>query len=1072
MKRQILKSFAALCAGVMTLCASSFFASCDRIDNLEQAIAAVEKDVAALREDLTQQLNDLTARVDALYTLSFQVSDKNELQYSFDGGKTWVGTKVILVEEGDLKFKVSQNELMYSEDGGTSWKASGVILAENCDNVFDFKVENGQVYFSSGDGNWKPTGALICSNPKAELIDNGDSVTIKVGEASFTINKPEEIVFELKAGKLYFASEAVQKVGIKSSGIEDITVMSAPKGWYAEINSEGLVEITAPKVEDTDDSWNDDYTVMTPASAVAIGHVKVHACSVEGKCMVGKLAVEVSGDQLIVKAYGGKYEIATTYNYLYYPAYFGISLKENYQDDAKKLIDSFQNADYEFQDAWKYKTNDIATGLIADVLGSEPVVGKEYVVWAVQELSADYPTLNDLVLAFYSPVAVNVKEDEAKRTAYDNYISIEVLGAESYWALAIPDMGEDFGLGGPDYYKEQMVDGISYGYGMGKLLKENYEGSLYGITEGTNSYVGQGTPGTTGTLLILPVDGRPVDMYTVEDVLEFKFDTNPLMSGGAVNVTVEQVYEAKKMNEFWEYEVMPIDRRTELAVKVTMNSENWNSFYFAFFTEEQLLKDGAVMTDEQLVAAVLSNQASYPISKEELDPVILYQDLNPASTRYFVSFVVDEAGKFGNVTRNELVTDDIKRSEMTYKVEVSVPEPGEWDDFAMGIKNSKSIEFKVTTGQDALKYKYVWMQSYPEHEYEGIDPADLAGKIHVAEVTSWGDVKETDLLEGGKLVLDEHEYGNTYYFAILPYDMDGNPAAEAYSLEYSCNFELAEVISDPAEFAFEPVVYLNIPEKKQGSWGELYYWKNEYGDYAYSLSYTVEPVAGTEIRTLLIDPKYGFDALASAKSKASSLWAGMVGNQSYAPEILDEAATVSSSLYAGDAPIATVILVSWKDAAGKYYYKEVDITPALDFMYKDLNWDGTPAEGVNTPDGKQWVYEGGYMLTEGDYKLNMLLDFGVTVPGKVCVAYDATFIGAPEGTFLMANSMDSDFEAIDGTCGYLIISNTDVTGSVNKTRIPYYGLTETSCLFPYNSLLGEEANCTINTNENIAVMQM
>ncbi|MBE6227472.1 MAG: hypothetical protein E7120_01175, partial [Bacteroidales bacterium] len=98
MKRHFMKGLMALCAGVMTLAAaSSLFVSCDKYDDseLREQISALDKRVQNL-ETLKSQLEALTQRVDALYTLKFQVGDNNELQYSFDGGKTWISTGVVL----------------------------------------------------------------------------------------------------------------------------------------------------------------------------------------------------------------------------------------------------------------------------------------------------------------------------------------------------------------------------------------------------------------------------------------------------------------------------------------------------------------------------------------------------------------------------------------------------------------------------------------------------------------------------------------------------------------------------------------------------------------------------------------------------------------------------------------------------------------------------------------------------------------------------------------------------------------------------------------------------------------
>ena len=89
----------ALCTSVMTLvAASSLFVSCYDDAYLREDIADLEDRVSAL-ESLVANIEALTQRVDALYTLEFQVSAEKELQYSFDGGKTWISTGIVLSEQ-------------------------------------------------------------------------------------------------------------------------------------------------------------------------------------------------------------------------------------------------------------------------------------------------------------------------------------------------------------------------------------------------------------------------------------------------------------------------------------------------------------------------------------------------------------------------------------------------------------------------------------------------------------------------------------------------------------------------------------------------------------------------------------------------------------------------------------------------------------------------------------------------------------------------------------------------------------------------------------------------------------
>ena len=84
MKRQIMKSLMALCAGVMTLCAaSSLFVSCEGYDDseLRGQISQLDQRVKNL-ENLQAQLEALTARVFKFYARMLEFNKTLHILYS------------------------------------------------------------------------------------------------------------------------------------------------------------------------------------------------------------------------------------------------------------------------------------------------------------------------------------------------------------------------------------------------------------------------------------------------------------------------------------------------------------------------------------------------------------------------------------------------------------------------------------------------------------------------------------------------------------------------------------------------------------------------------------------------------------------------------------------------------------------------------------------------------------------------------------------------------------------------------------------------------------------------------
>lgn len=898
MKRQFMKGLMSLCAGVMTLCAaSSLFVSCYDDTALQEQISALDKRVQNL-ESVLKQLEELTARVDALYTLKFQVTTENELQYSFDGGSTWVST--------------------------------GIVLATQCEHECP------------------PCQYVPCEHecPEVSLVDNGDSVTIKVGDAEFTIEKPEQIVFEIRAGKVYFESEGTMQVAIKSSGIEDITVMSAPKGWYAEINAEGLVEITAPNYEDCQEGYgwdeNDEY-YETPAKCAASGYVKIHACSTEGKCMVGKLPVEVASQPLIVKAYSGTAYFTLVGESSWWNAtfYYGVSEKANLEADTADLLKRMNNGDWSLYE--DYPTNDgeltEIEASIAELLGEEPQVGKEYVVWAVVENSEAMPyTTEDLVLAYYSPVNVTVTENEAAKTAFNVEVTVDVQGADSYVAVSMPE--SQLQWTSVDDIKEQMAMAMGEGQYYGKLYTESYTGSALDIANGTSySMSGNYSPDSDVYVFILPLDGRSKQDYTPADVVYFQFATAPLAAGGSIDLSAKQV--TSYMGEVYDYEIwdyvmqeIALDPYTQLGVEVTPSANGeWEALYYGWLDAATYADYGAY--EEDLVDYLLEN--SYPNTPAEVKawPVYLVQEVSPATTMHFVAFIVDKDGKYGKFAHVELTSKELVKADFEWT------EPYTTNLTDGVLKNSTTLKFTPVFegGKEAASYKYVLAQTKYYNQYEGMDDAQMAEELYFSTSSEVKTVSAEELVNG-VLYVDGHKYGYPYYFAIVPIDAEGNPGASAAILEYEAVFELSEAITEGEAFeATKPQFTLNLPPVEEfypdGGWGDAAYYGYEdqtewgYGyHYYYEIGFAVTPAEGTEVKAQYVDTQ-SYTLGSTAAAKAGQLWSESLGFGAVTATEPTESSYKYISNYWDEPAPAIVFCLSWKDAEGTIYYMDVDVQPEL-----------------------------------------------------------------------------------------------------------------------------------------------
>ena len=985
-----MKSLMALCTGVMTLvAASSLFVSCYDDSALKNDINKLDKRLQVV-EQLKADLDALTAKVNGLYTLQFDVTSEGKVQYSFDG-KTWTTTDIVLAEG--------------------------------------------------------------CACPAVSLVDNGETVTVKIGDAELVLEKPQEIVFELRAGKVYFLSETTSTVAIKSSGIEDVSVMSAPKGWFADINSEGVVEITAPEYSTTqsDGAYDPelDEWVETPAINAATGFVKVHACSTEGKCMVGKIAVEVAEKALVVKAFTGTATFTMISDSRWGNSfYYGVSTKDAYEAEIKTLADAIANMNWDALEAYGYSDGETVELSIAEALGTELEVGTDYVAWAL--VDGYEVSVSDAVLSFYTHYSIEATEVEEERTANNITVNVTAEGLDTYVAVAMPAMYCD----DPDYTKEMMVETLANGQYYGKLHTEAYSGDLLEIAEGTNYYMGGNySPECVCYLFILPLDGRPVVDYSAADVLMYEYQTSGLTAGGSVNVSAEEVteYDGMGYDDDWNLvsKHFVLNPYSELGVQVSFSSEDWGSFYYQFMDAETYAATEG--NDEVLVSLLLEGYGYTQNDLYEFQswPVIT-ESFVPGSSVYFVAFAVDTNAKYGQVTKVELATDELEWADLM------------WEDGSYAtnlvdgvLKNNTVFEFTPQFTEDVLSYKYLWANVTHFNQYEGMDDATMAENLFLDASV---ETVAADELVDGKILVGDNAFSNDYFFAIIPITAEG-PGCSALMLNYSCKFAIDEVATEGAEFeATEPGIVINMPTKFQydNYDGEDPFYGfapgnsfNPSKQYYYQLDYNITPVEGTEVCTVLVI-NGDYELPESPAERASALWAEKLG--SYYTVVTTEAMKADYrfiSHYDGTPAPDLYLCVSWKDAEGNYYYKEYSLQDALAALDAKCN----------TPAGKQWAFT--WMQMGG---LPTVLDFGVTLDGQCVVAYDPVVMGAPEGSpYQIYNMVAYEFVPVDETSGKLILTTVNMFDEEISQEFEYSNYTGNSCHFEFDetSFVGEPVDGTL-----------
>lgn len=1096
MKRQIMKGLSALCAGAMTLfAASSLFVSCYDDAELRGEISGLGDKVAGLEQrlaDLEKKLNDELGKIQRL----FQAADA-ELGEADNAIQAMIkvaaiernadGKIVVTMTDGETfeiepADKNTNSVLTIVEVSGVKYwatvdangKATSIGIPVNHPSI-EFKFEDNVIYYTLDGGNSWVKVANIPEDAAAPIITNvtytDKTATFYLGDYSFTVDIAEPLSFEVRAGKLYFMSEATQTVAVKTSGVTDVTVMAAPKGWWAEVNADGQIVITAPNFEDTQSVLDYETWTEIPGKYSATGYVKVHACGADGKCIVGKIAVEVAQYPLIVKAYGGNayFELVGD-SYWFNTFFYGVSTKETLEADVKPIIDGLNAGDWSIYDNYPNSYGEQAVyTTVADLLGSEPEEGTEYVIWALLESNNVMTyTMEDVMRSYYSLINVEITENESARTAYNIDITVDVTGADSYVALAIPqsycETEED-----AYYQKEQMAMAMAEGQYYGKLYTENYSGSALDIAEGTSwSMTGLYAPNSSVYVFILPLDGRPADAYTADDVVLASFKTSNLLPGGVIDANATEVteYMGKVFSyEDWQYhdQLIVLDKYTELGVALTPSyTEGWTSFYYTFLTEDEWAVYGS--DDALIVVKLLEGYGMTPQDYTDGFPAYLVNDVNPGEKCWFVALFVDEDGKYGALAKVELQSETLEYSAMTLDVASNVNNGV--------LANTNELKLTLTPSEAVSKYMYISQVTNYYNPYEGMDASELADEIFFS--TSAVTVEPSELSDG-VLTVGDHEFGSTYFFAIIACDANGAPMTEAVVLEYENMFKIENVISDASAFVGEPVVVVNMPEsigdsddldvyyfwEDQTDWGMGYY-------YRYYVNYTVTPAEGTEVKSILVNTNSYSNIAADAAGKASQVWQDTFGSYYSYLHSGTEAQTTEPRQFGHyndeEAP-AVVLMVSWTDADGNYYYKEIDLTADFAALKANLDADCGVAGGeeeVSSPDGKQWKFT---WVDMGD--VPSALDFGVTTEGQLAVGFDLEYAYGSElpeemlGKYMQYMAWEYAVTPTDATSGVITVYSYDHFGDVISTQGTYSNYDGTTMTVTFDMLYLEDVVMTV-----------
>lgn len=794
MKKTFFKALAALCISAMALTTVS--TSCGKleeqlnteVENLQGQIDDLDARLTEV-EKLTAKLEALTLRVDALYTLKFSVNDNNELLYSFDGGQNWVSTGIVLVSEDDL--------LTEEDIPGLCPPCQYVPCDHEC--------------------------------PEVSLVDNGTSVTITVNDATFTIEKPMEVEFEVKGGRVFFLPGETKTIALKSVAIEEMFLLGAPEGWQAAI-VDGAIEVVAPEENPDYYGWG------SPVLGDATGFIKIAGIAADGKTLVGKASVCASYSGISVMAYNGNahFEVSPEFADYYY---YGVCKKADYDEVIAEVVKAAYNWNTDYLEQFgQYYTSQVVP--ISHMLGTpdapvEPEAGEEYIVWAfIDSNDAEY-TVDEVAYCAYQ--VVDVKFEITEVQAFDVQIDLQVSGVDSYMAVSLPGdayIGPDSEDAEWGTSQDNMIGSVSYGETYGVILDADYTGSIYEICADSQfSATGSAGLGKKCYLLVLPLDGRPMDAYTTEDIYTFETQCATATQGGDVTMTVEQVYEYDDFGEMVE-----VNKYNDIYVKVTP-SAGWYAIYNVAMSDEEYANYSAM--DELLVEYATTNAwpilaADQPMGQTDI--YVPFTDLGQGASINYVAIAVDENGQYTEIITEKFSTSTVEYSEIL-TLTATAPET----------VTTNNVTINVTTEGTATAYRYVYFDvdnSIWKYTY-GKDPEAAIAALVTNDYSSWSNPSVNVTVDewDGTIELTGLTYDKKYYFFVAAWDENGNPAVS--QCEFTPEFSVGTLVAKDSEewIAAQPEIKYSFVEK---------------GGY-FPVTVDLKPAEGTTVGIFINDPEEYMD---------------------------------------------------------------------------------------------------------------------------------------------------------------------------------------------------------------------
>ena len=690
MKKTFYHALRAMCVGAMTLFAVSCYDDSElngKLDNLSAEVQEIQAKLAELEADLNEQVTALTALTTQVEELDATVA-AIKVETSAEGLTTVTladGTKVVVSANGVVTIV---------NDGGKDYWAvvdqNGVVKNLNVlvGHELNFSVDPATFeLLVNGNG----TGAYVSVESAyvlGEVVETEDSVTLTIGDKTYTLAKKSATEFEIVSGKVYFTEGETKNLPLVVEGAKSSMIASCPKAWTAEVK-DGQLSIRAPYGVEDEIEYN--------------GTIEVWVLTVDGTVLNGKVKVALTSDPAVVTYDAVNGVVSFEFDFMsdgfgYEGVYYGACATKEF--DAEAIISAIELAVlgkeagmpvFTSKDAESGSNVESASHTLAELVGSDLTPGTEYVIWSLgvdaefidedDDYNPEYAVVNateaDFSKTFVNYFKITVEASEPTFQGVDVKITAE--GVEKFFAgyydpatnyetpfegVFYPGCAQEWVMYYGTNLYEVLMNGISTGWGparqltYGAVYEGSYEGALWNLYNGNHANF---APGATPTLVILPLtEGKSLDSYTEADLITYKYELAEIsLQGGTAAVTL-----GTPANVGLDYFEIPFS--TEGA-----------QVYYGIYSAELFSEVFGEVTGTEFIELALQTMNGFPLANVAtgksgvIAPSIPeYEDYYTgtiadesfkitANTEYVVfAFAVDADGNCGEVTKTTVKTND------------------------------------------------------------------------------------------------------------------------------------------------------------------------------------------------------------------------------------------------------------------------------------------------------------------------------------------------------------------------------------------------------------------------------